>query len=62
MKCGPHTGGNADVDQRKGLAGKAICKTVKTKGPQTVNRSFGCGGVGIAGVQERVQGEVHKFL
>ena len=27
-------GGNADNDERKGLAGKAICKTMKTKGEQ----------------------------
>src|SRR5947209_916220 len=27
-------GGNADVYQSKGLAGKAICKTMKTKGRQ----------------------------
>jgi len=27
-------GGNADVSQSKGLAGKAICKTMKTKGRQ----------------------------
>jgi len=50
----PHPGGNADVDQRKGLAGKAICKTMKTKGPQTFNRRFGWGGARIADVQERV--------
>jgi len=30
----PHPGGNADVYQRKGIAGKAICKTMKTKGRQ----------------------------
>jgi hypothetical protein len=28
-------GGNADVCERKGLAGKAICKTMRTKGEQT---------------------------
>jgi len=27
-------GGNADNDERNGLAGKAICKTMKTKGEQ----------------------------
>ena len=27
-------GGNADNDERKGLAGKAICMTMKTKGEQ----------------------------
>jgi len=58
----PHPGGNADVHQTKEVAGKGICKTMKTKGPQTVNGRFGCGGIGIAGVQERVQDEVHKVL
>jgi ABC-type sugar transport system substrate-binding protein len=31
----PHTGGNADNYQNKRVAGKAICKTMKTKGEQT---------------------------
>jgi hypothetical protein len=31
---GVHPGGNADVCERKGLGGKAICKTMKTKGEQ----------------------------
>jgi hypothetical protein len=31
---GAHPGGNADNHERKGLAGKAICKTMKTKGEQ----------------------------
>src|SRR6266481_6290635 len=30
----PHPGGNADGYQNKGVAGKAICKTMKTKGRQ----------------------------
>jgi len=29
---GCHPGGNADDYQNKGIAGKAICKTMKTKG------------------------------
>ena len=31
---GGKPGGNADNHERKGLAGKAICKTMKTKGEQ----------------------------
>ena len=31
----PHPGGNADVSQNKGVAGKAIRKTMKTKGEQS---------------------------
>ena len=31
----PHPGGNADVHQMKEVAGKAIRKTMKTKGRQT---------------------------
>ena len=34
MAAPPHPGGNADVDQSKGFAGKAICKTMKTNGRQ----------------------------
>ena len=30
----PHPGGNADDCQNKGVARKAICKTMKTKGEQ----------------------------
>ena len=32
----PHPGGNADDYQTKGVAGEAICKTMKTKGRQKV--------------------------
>ena len=37
----PHPGGNLDYHQRKGVAGKAIRKTMKTKGRQTVNADWG---------------------
>ena len=34
MVADPHPGGNADDYQNKRVAGKAICKTMKTKGEQ----------------------------
>src|SRR5258708_39592060 len=37
----PHPGGNSDYHQRKGVAGKAIRKVMKTKGRQTVNTDWG---------------------
>src|SRR5258708_27999668 len=37
----PHPGGNSDYHQSKGVAGKAIRKTMKTKGRQTVNADWG---------------------
>jgi hypothetical protein len=33
-RSSPHPGGNADVYQNKWIAGKAICKTMKTKAHQ----------------------------
>src|SRR6267154_149921 len=38
---GVHPGGNADVCEYKGLAGKAIRKTMKTKGRQNGNFEIG---------------------
>jgi hypothetical protein len=35
LQAAPTPGGNADRYQTKGVAGKAICKTMKTKGRQT---------------------------
>src|SRR5712672_2186061 len=38
-------GGNADNSENKGLAGKAIRKTMKTKGRQTQAQNKVCGGL-----------------
>jgi len=52
----PHPGGNADVHQMKEVAGKAICKTMKTKGPQTVIGGVRWGGKMAAGREEVLEG------
>src|SRR6267378_514885 len=44
---GAHLGGNADVFEYKGFAGKAIRKTMKTKGRQ--NGNFGIGLLAVGG-------------
>src|SRR6267154_5820165 len=44
---GAHPGGNADVFEYKGFAGKAIRKTMKTKGRQTGNFEIGLLAIGF---------------
>ena len=58
----PHPGGNTDVQQTKEVAGKAICKTMKTKGRQTVNRRLGWELKWRFDVLERIWGGIHKDL
>jgi hypothetical protein len=44
---GAHRGGNADVFENKGFAGKAIRKTMKTKGRQHGNFEIGSLALGL---------------
>ena len=46
-RFGGTPGGNADVSANKGFAGKAIRKTMKTKGRQTGNFEIGLLAVGF---------------
>ena len=53
---GPHPGGNADVFDSKGFAGKAIRKTMKTKGRQLGNFEIGIACGWLSGERRLVDG------